>query len=262
MAQMLAAQGRQPTPKWVAIQLLEELYEVVPVDADATEIPADLDLLMVIHPKDLPTKTLAAIDRHVVTGGNVIAFVDPYALDDRAPQNPQQPWAALQYEPSSTLGPLFDAWGIEQVPNGFAADFDLAVRRPVQQFGAAESVIVDMQFAGEALESSVDLSSPIFRGSADLRMLLAGALQVSDSVDGEEAAESEPTAPSGGLVREALIVTTESGDVLSIQPGFGGGGGLAFTDLNNPGETARQLSARRRSHVGLLADGPVPERLP
>lgn len=223
MAQMLAAQGRQPTPKWISIQLLEELYEVESIDADVDEIPADLDLLVIVHPKDLPTKTLAALDRYVVRGGDALIFVDAYALDDRPPQNPQQPWAALQYEPASDLGPLFEAWGIERVPNGFAADFELAVRRPVQQFGAAESVIVDLQMEGADLEQTVDTASPIFSGLADLRMLLPGALRVAD---GEES--------GAGLAIEPLITTTESGAVLTITPGFGGGGGLAFTDLNNP----------------------------
>lgn len=244
MAQMLAAQGRQPTPKWISIQLLEELYEVESVAADVDEIPADLDLLLVVHPKDLPTKTVAAIDRYVVSGGDALIFVDAYALDDRPPQNPQQPWAALQYEPSSDLTALFEAWGIERVPSGFTADFELAVRRPVQQFGAAESVIVDLQMEGDQLENTVDTSSPIFSGLTDLRMLLPGALRVAgaggndeEGADVEEGADEsagEASGTSTDLVIEPLITTTETGEVLTITPGFGGGGGLAFTDLNSP----------------------------
>ena len=235
MAQMLAAQGRQPTPKWISIQLLEELYEVEPVDADTDEIPTDLDLLLVVHPKDLPTKTLGAIDRYVVSGGDALIFVDAYALDDRPPQDPQQPWAALQYEPASDLGPLFEAWGIERVTNGFAADFELAVRRPVAQFGAAESVIVDLQMEGDGLDETVDTSSPIFSGLVDLRMLLPGALRVAGGAAGEdEDGADESAASATGLTVEPLITTTDTGAVLTITPGFGGGGGLAFTDLNSP----------------------------
>ncbi len=263
MAQMLAAQGKQPSPKWVAIQLLEELYEVVPVDAAATEIPADLDLLVVIHPKELPKKTVAAIDRHVVAGGNAMIFVDPYALGDQAPQNPQQPWAALQYQPASDLGELFAAWGIERVPNGFAADFDLAVRRPVQQFGPAESVIVDMQFTGDALEESVDLSSPIFRGSADLRMLLAGALRTTAGAGADGADEADASqAGDSDLERLPLIVTTEAGATLNIQPGFGGAGGLAYTDLNNPAKLRDSYSASGAVTLAYSLSGQFPSAFP
>ena len=267
MAQMLAAQGKQPAPKWVAIQLLEELYEVVPVDAAASEIPADLDLLVVIHPKDLPMKTLAAIDRHVVAGGNAMIFVDPYSLDDQAPQNPQQPWAALQYEPASDVGELFTAWGIGMVPNGFAADFDLAVRRPVQQFGPAESVIVDMQFTGDALEESVDLSSPIFRGSADLRMLLAGALETTsdgenESSEADSSTEVDSASENSELERLPLIVTTEAGTTLNIQPGFGGGGGLAYTDLNNPAKLRDNYTASGAVALAYLLRGQFPSAFP
>lgn len=277
MAQMLAAQGRQPSPKWVAMQLLEELYDVVPVAADAGEIPDDLDLLMVIHPKALPKKTTAAIDRFVVAGGNAMIFVDPYSLDDKAPQNPQQPWAALQYEPSSDLGSLFAAWGIERTQSGFAADFDLAVRRPVQQFGAAESVIVDLQFTGEALDKTVDLSSPIFRGSADLRMLLAGALVVKElaspdpdgNADGErtdnsdEAGSASPSSVNvTTLEKTPLIVTTDSGTVLTIQPGFGGGGGLAYTDLNNPAKIRDQYAPSGAVTLAYMLRGQFPAAYP
>ena len=113
MAQMMAAQGRQPTPKWISVQLLEELYDTTKIDADTDSISnEDLDLLVVIHPKDLPKKTLFAIDQFVAAGGRAMVFVDSYTLEDQPPQNPQQPWAALQYKPSSSLDPLLAHWGV------------------------------------------------------------------------------------------------------------------------------------------------------
>ena len=83
LAQMLAAQGRTPREKWIAVQVLEESYEVRPIDAGAEHIsPDEFDLVVVIHPKDLSTKVLWALDEWVVRGGNTMVFLDPYALDD------------------------------------------------------------------------------------------------------------------------------------------------------------------------------------
>src|SRR6185436_19357929 len=63
----------------------------------------------VVHPKDLPAKTLYAIDQFVMRGGKLIAFVDPQSENDPAGQ---QGGPMSMVPRSSTLGPLFDAWGI------------------------------------------------------------------------------------------------------------------------------------------------------
>ncbi|HVS13419.1 MAG TPA: Gldg family protein [Thermoanaerobaculia bacterium] len=239
MAQMLAAQGRQPTQQWIAIQLLDELYDVSQIDAAADSISADdYDLVVVIHPKDLPTKTLAALDEWVVRGGNTLVLVDAYSIADQPPQNPQQPWAALQYDPSSDLGPLFEAWGIRRPEAQFAADLELAVRRPVNRQGGAESVVVDLQIDEADREHTVDSDSPIAAGLVDLRFLLAGVLEPASGGGG---AVAEGAGEDGGVAAgaspvslEPLVWTTDQGAVLTVRPGFGGAGELGFTDFNDP----------------------------
>jgi ABC-type uncharacterized transport system involved in gliding motility auxiliary subunit len=226
MAQMLAAQGRQPEPKWIAVQLLEELYDVSRVPADTEEIStADYDLLVVIHPKDLPAKTRFAIDQFVISGGNALVFVDPYALPDRPPQNPQQPWMAMQYKPSSNLEPLFSAWGLNRPEDAFVADFELAQRRVRGPQGGTEALVVDLGISASDAEETIDSSSPILQGLTELNFFLAGALREVAS-DGDEAS-------SDGIERTALITTTKSGNTIEVQPGFGGQGQLAYTDFNS-----------------------------
>ncbi len=243
MAQMLAAQGRQPTPKWIAVQVLEELYEVEQVPNDTDSISNDdLDLLIVIHPKDLPRKTVAAIDQYIQRGGDAMIFLDAYALDDRPPQNAQQPWQALQYKPASNLDEMLRSWGIARPEDQFAADFDLAVRRPVSQLGPAESVIVDLRILDAHWEDAVDATSPIFQGLGDLRFLLAGVLERTDAqapaptADDDTASEDAapaPSPPASDLEIVPLITTTAQGNTLAVQPGFATDG-LGFTDFNQP----------------------------
>ncbi|MCY3968686.1 MAG: GldG family protein [Acidobacteria bacterium] len=245
MAQMLAAQGRTPSQKWIIVQVLEDLYDVSQIAPDVDEISSDeVDLLVVVHPKDLPDKTVFAIDQWVAAGGNTLIFLDPYALGDTPPQNPQQPWMALQYQPASNLESLLAAWGLELPANRFAADFELAARRPMSQFGAAESVIIDLQVDSTLHEGLLDEENPMLRGLSNTRFFLSGVLRELGDAGleadaGGEAAEEEPgesdTGEAGsaeGIELRPLISTTPAGNTLEVLPGFGGGDGLAYTDLN------------------------------
>ncbi len=242
MAQMLAAQGRTPAQKWILVQVLEDLYDVSQVAADVDEISReDYDLLVVIHPKALPDKTVFAIDQWVAGGGNTLVFIDPYALGDTPPQNPQQPWAALQYQPASNLAPLLDAWGLELLDNEFAADFELAARRPMSQFGASESVIIDLVVDSMQHDDVLDGESPMLRGLSELRFFLSGVLRESESREeavadagaAEEEGAAEVAGQAGDVERRPLISTTAAGNTLEVLPGFGGGDALAYTDLND-----------------------------
>lgn len=225
MAQMLAAQGRAPARAWIAIGLLRELYDVEPIETDVEEISAaDFDLVVVIHPKELPTKTLYALDRWITSGGNALFLLDPYAIGDTPPQNPQQPWTALQYQPASSLAPLLAPLGLEMAADRFAADLALAVRRPVGPLGGAESVLVDLRIAGEEGAQLLASELPLMQGVSDLRFFLAGSLELTGAAadgDGET------------IERTPLVTTTATGSTLRIEPGFGGDE-LAYADLNEP----------------------------
>lgn len=249
LAQMLAAQGRTPQEKWIALQLLEESYEVRPIDLDTDHIsPQEFDLVVVIHPKGLGERALWALDEWVVRGGNTLIFVDPYALDDRPPQNPQQPWQSLQYQPASSLGDLFAAWGLRMPENEFAADLDLAVRRAVDPRGPAETVVVDLSIGETTADETLDTSHPLMQGIVSLRFLLAGALESSDIA---------------GLETTPLVGTTQSGGTLRIEPGFGDGESLAYTDLNRPARLRDELgSGSGVVALGLQVTGRIPSAFP
>ncbi|HVR28578.1 MAG TPA: Gldg family protein [Thermoanaerobaculia bacterium] len=245
MAQMLAAQGRTPAQKWISIQLLEEYYRVSRISPDTDQISHDdYDLVLVIHPKNLSQKTLWALDEWAVTGGKTIVFVDPYSIADQPPQNPQQPWMALQYEPASELDPLLAAWGLEMPPQTFAADLGLAVKRPTVRGGAAESVLVDLQVT-ETTREAVIGEHPALKGIDNVRFFLAGVLREREggaaapeegrSGGADPAVGADPAGTeSDGVRRLPLITTTATGSTIEIYPGFGGEGSeLYYTDLNN-----------------------------
>lgn len=96
-------------PGWASIEQLREQLQVRTLATDIATIDKDVDVLMVVHPKDLSPKTLYAIDQFVMRGGKLIAFVDPQSENDPAGQQ----GGPMSMAPrSSSLGPLLDAWGI------------------------------------------------------------------------------------------------------------------------------------------------------
>ncbi len=94
---------------WFAIEQLDAQFDVRRVslgDADALQ---ELDVLVLIHPKDLDAASQYAIDQFVLRGGRLLAFFDPLAESDTAPN----PMMAMPVEDqSSSLGALLAAWGV------------------------------------------------------------------------------------------------------------------------------------------------------
>jgi len=104
--------SRQPSQPWVLAEQIEQLFEVRPLDAELTKIDADIDVLMLVHPKNLSEQALYAIDQFILGGGKAIIFVDPHAEGEIVPQNPNNPAMNMMADRSSNLPKLFDAWGV------------------------------------------------------------------------------------------------------------------------------------------------------
>ena len=109
---------RQASEPWVLANELKRDFEVKEVPLTAKEIDKDLNVLLVIHPRDVQPATEYALDQFVMRGGKLIAFVDPYAYFDQMPTMPGMP----QTPSSSTLPTLFKAWGLEMDPGKVVSD--------------------------------------------------------------------------------------------------------------------------------------------
>src|SRR5260221_3855851 len=109
---------RQSSDPWVLANELKREYQVKEVPMSAREIDKDIGVLLLIHPRDASPQTEDALDQFVLRGGKLIAFVDPYAYFDQAPQMPGVP----PQPSSSTLPQLFKAWGVKMDPDKVIAD--------------------------------------------------------------------------------------------------------------------------------------------
>jgi ABC-type uncharacterized transport system involved in gliding motility auxiliary subunit len=112
----------QPSEPWAVMSQLEQLFTVRTLNADVASIDADVDVLLLVHPKALTPATLFAIDQFVLRGGRALIFVDPESEADTSGQQPGNPFGAMGANRSSNLEPLFKAWGVEFSPREVVGD--------------------------------------------------------------------------------------------------------------------------------------------
>jgi ABC-type uncharacterized transport system involved in gliding motility auxiliary subunit len=107
---------------WPIYTQLQQLFTVRTLTSDLDHIDKDVDVLMLVHPKQLQPKTLYAIDQFVMRGGRLLLLVDPDAGADLSGQNPSNPLAAAMADHSSDLKPLLAAWGVDYDPTKVVGD--------------------------------------------------------------------------------------------------------------------------------------------
>ena len=119
---------------WPILTQLQDLFTMRTLTADVDHIDKDVDVLMLVHPKRWPAKTLYAIDQFVMRGGRVLLFVDPNAGADTSGQDPSNPLAGAMADHSSDLKPLLAAWGVDYDPTKVIGDLErgLEVRTSMQ----------------------------------------------------------------------------------------------------------------------------------
>ena len=226
MDQMAMMQGRRPDPGWAAFSELAKDYDVRAIEPTAEKIDDDVKALVVLHAKDLSEKTLFAIDQFVVKGGRLIACVDPFSVMDmlasRQQQNPMMMQMGGQDGPS-TLGKLFEKWGVTFDTSKLVADLSASTRMGGGDGRATEypSVLTlgkDNMAEGDIIVS--DLTQVV--------MPFAGAISF---------------AKTEGLEFSPLVVTSESDACLVDRSGAQFGMEAMMRDLK-PDGVRRTLAAR------------------
>ena len=186
--QMPFAQAPGGSAPWMIMDSIRELMEVKVLDKAVTEIPEDVDVLMVVHPKRLGEPTLYAIDQFVLRGGRAVVFVDPHSEADRVLPNPQNPMG-MQAPRNSDLGRVFDAWGIELVDGKVVGDLPLAKKVNFQK--QSRMMVADYPVWIDLTPRQLNAEDVVTAKLPNLTMASAGVLRK------KEGSATEWT-PSGG----------------------------------------------------------------
>jgi ABC-type uncharacterized transport system involved in gliding motility auxiliary subunit len=161
LSSLMPAQD-QRTP--AILTAIRENYQVTPLGADFTQLPANLDLLMIVHPPSLNPAQLAAIDGFVKRGGRALVFVDP--MSEIAQQSNSPPFSDLE--------PLLQQWGIAYAPDRVVLDRQLAQRVAAGNDPRTPSLAYPLWLHLTA--ANFDHTDPITANLQSLNVASAGAL--------------------------------------------------------------------------------------
>ena len=202
MAQMMRMQGQQPKSAWTIIEQLRQQYEVKDIPAETNEIN-DIDVLLVIHPKNLSEQTQFAIDQYILKGGRVILCVDPHCYADQ--QNPMMTQFGATGTQGSNLKKLLNTWRLDMPEMTFAGDRGLAIvasassdQRPDRIIGLLNLSPPDCFNADSVITAQLN----------SVRVLFAGVLnQIGSSGD---------VNAQGQIERTPLVMTTDKGNSFKV----------------------------------------------
>ena len=134
MGQGLDQQTRAMRDPWAVDQQLSQLFDVRQLNAASLKaIDKDINVLVLVHPKNLADDAQYAIDQFVMRGGHLLVFVDPNAEADETGADPNNPQAAMMADKSSDLPKLFKAWGVEYDPHKIVLDRAHALQISIAQ---------------------------------------------------------------------------------------------------------------------------------
>jgi ABC-2 type transport system permease protein len=197
MSDYMAQLTRQtPTPPWTFVEHLRKMYEVTGIGTDVNDIN-NIDILLVVHPKDLPKQTQFAIDQFVLRGGRTIICVDPFCFADNSGRSAMTSTQSR----NSELNTLINNWGLIMPKNTFAGDLDLMQAAQL----SANSRRQDILGLLDLKQGCFNTDNVITAQLKDVLVLFAGSIK--ESVD--------PNKPDN-IKRTPLIMTTGKGNIFTI----------------------------------------------
>jgi ABC-type uncharacterized transport system involved in gliding motility auxiliary subunit len=218
---------RQSSEPWVLANELKRDFNVKQVNYNVEAIDKDINVLLVIHPKDLPESTEYALDQFVLRGGKLIAFVDPYAYFD---QQPSPMPGVGGGGTSSSLPALFKAWGVTMNPGKVLADVVFASGGG-QRYTPTVLTLNRTAFnRDDVVTSQIETLLYAFGGAFDVK-----------PVDGLKVTELVKSSPNSQLIDN--VVATVSGEAAT----------KGFVPDNKVRPLAMRLSGKFKS---AFADGP------
>ena len=221
MARMMQMQGQQPTPPWTIVNQLREKYDVEQIATDVNDIN-DVDILLVVHPKNLPEKTQFAIDQFVLKGGRTILCVDPHCFADQPQRSPMQ---MQPQDQNSNLELLMRTWGLEMPKSTFAGDVSLALAASMTRNQRPEKIIGYLSLVPPCFNKTSAITADLNQ----VRVLFAGVLKEVDppkltTAESETAdpnkADDAPTEQKPQIERTPLVMTTDRGNSWTVGSSF------------------------------------------
>src|SRR3984893_13503935 len=165
-----SGQMREP---WVVYSEAQQLFDLRPLDPAATRIEPDVNVLVLVHPKNPSAATQFAIDQYALRGGHILVFVDPLAQSDQSGAEAGNPMATMGADKSSHLSALLGAWGVQFNTGEVIADRGHALSVTMRQ---GERPVEHLAVLGLD-KSSFTANDVITAGLSNVNVATAGYLE-------------------------------------------------------------------------------------
>jgi ABC-2 type transport system permease protein len=213
-------QMQQPLSSWQQInESLRQEYEVRTLDLSTGQVPADVDVLVVVAPQGMTDKERFAIDQHLMRGGSVVVAAGNYGI------TADQFGGGLALEPlEDGLREMLSSYGI-QVEESLVMDpqnepFPVQVTRQVGTFQVQEIQAIDYPFFVDVRPDGMASDSPIVSNLPAVTLNWASPI----TIDEEKNANRQVTT----LLQSSPASWTQTDT--NIQPDFD-----LYPDLGFPG---------------------------
>jgi len=211
-------QQQQPLQSWEALtQALGQEYEVRTLDLSTGQVPADVDVLVLIAPENWSDKERYAVDQYLMRGGAVVVASGSYkiALDSWSGGLVAQPLAA-------GVASLLESYGV-QVESSLVLDtrnepFPVAVNRTVSGFQVQEIQAVAYPFFVDVRNDAMAQDHPVVSNLPAVTLNWASPLVLDEAKNAEREVTVllQSTEDSWKLSGDATML----GSAPNIQPDF------------------------------------------
>ncbi len=224
MDYMAMQSGRMPQSQMVLTEW-EKTFTIVDVEASADSLPANLDVLAVIHPQNLSKKLQLAIDQFLLGGKPVFIAVDPSSRYFRSRSNQMAMMGGPTPNVSSDLPDLFKGWGIVYNPQEVVGDPENATQVQVS-VGNVVSYPIWLNLTKDSLNATALPTSQL----ESMLLVEAGSFSLRDGT---------------GLTFTPLI---ESSSMSGALPGM-------VVNMAPPDELGRQITASGKKVLAAIIQG-------
>lgn len=157
---------------WVITDQLRKQFQIVNLPESIDSIPQNVNVLMVVHPRNMNDRALYALEQFLFRGGRAMLFVDPKFESDLSMSPDQTSTSA------SGLQKLFKQWGIE-VPEGrLVGDRSMALR--INAGTAAQPIPADYILWLRVPSEFMSEEDPVTRQLTELNIATTGFITRND----------------------------------------------------------------------------------
>jgi len=224
--------ARQPREAQFVISEWERTFDIQSVEPSATELPANLDALAVIHPQNLSPKLQYAIDQFLLSGKPVFIAVDPSSQYFKRQAGQMAMFGGPQPNVSSDLPDLFKAYGVTYNPQVMVGDLENAA-----QVSTGQGQVVRYPIWVSLTRSNFNSKSLPTAQLNSLLFVESGSFSIK--------------ADNGVTVTPLIETSAQSGDVQSMAANMG-----------QPEELSRQITPSGKKTLAALIQGKLKTAFP